>query len=351
MTPRPIPLVPDRTARRDTAVTSLTRAAIAIGLNARDKTVPARDILRRQWGDDHLADMVVRAAVAPSTIAGNAAITQVGYAFLDVLTGMSAGADLLQRAIQLNLDGLASVHIPGITPPSIGFVAESMPIPAYVETTSAGPVLQPYKLGALVGLSNELMAMPGAEGLIRQALLEAVGPALDTQLFSTNAATSAAPAGLRAGIAGLVPASSAAGKDQIIVDDLQQLVAAIAPVAGNNNIAIVASPDAAVALQLRIFREEWPILVSGSLAARTVIMVVLNALVSSVNGPPQIEASSQASYVPDTAPADIVGTGGAVASAVISVFQSDRSVLKLRWPISWALRDARGLAWISGVNW
>src|SRR5262249_31901974 len=161
-------------------------------------------------------------AVAPSTVAGNSAVTQIGYAFLDVLTGMSAGADLLQRAIQLSLDGLASVHIPGITPPTVGFVGESMPIPAYTETTSAGPVLSPYKLAALVALSNELMAMSGAEGLIRQALVEAVGPALDSVLFGTAAATSAQPAGLRAGIAGLTPAASAAGKDQIIVDDLQQ---------------------------------------------------------------------------------------------------------------------------------
>src|SRR6516225_1703382 len=107
-----IPLVPDKAARNAERVRALTRAAIAIGLGARDKTVPARDILHRQWGDDHLADVILRAAVAPSTVAGNAAITQVGYAFLDVLVPMSAGAALLQKGIELSLDGLASVHIP-----------------------------------------------------------------------------------------------------------------------------------------------------------------------------------------------------------------------------------------------
>src|SRR5262249_31395000 len=230
---------------------------------------------------------------------------------------MSAGADLLQRGIQLSLDGLASVHIPGITPPSVGFVGESMPIPAYVETTSAGPVLGPYKLAALVGLSNELMAMGGAEGLIRQALLESVGPALDTVLFGTAAATAAQPAGLRAGIAGLTPAA-AGEKAQAIVDDLQSLAAAIAPVAGNGNIVLVASVDAAVAWRFRLVREDWPILVSGALAPKTIIMMVTNALVSSVSGPPQIEAAPQASYVPDSAPSDVVSSPGVVASSFTS---------------------------------
>jgi hypothetical protein len=350
MSPRPIPLRPDPSALRDDAVRSLVRAAIAIGLNARDRNVSPSAILRRQWGDDRTAELVLRAAVQPATLAGNSALTQVGYAFLDALVPMSAGAALLQKGIELSLDGLASVHIPGIAPPTIGFVGEMMPIPAYTEPTSTGPTLQPYKLAALVGLSNELMAMSGAEGLIRQALLESVGPALDTVLLGTAAATSAQPAGLRSGIAGLTPAA-AGEKSQACVDDLQTLAAAIAPVAGNSNIAIVASVDAAVALRFRLVREEWPILVSSALAARTVIMVALAALVSSVSGPPQIEASSQAAYVPDTVPTDVVSSPGVVASSFTSVFQTDKTALKLRWPISWTLRDGRGLAWMTGCNW
>ena len=80
-------------------------------------------------------------------------------------------------------------------------------------------------------------------------------------------------------------------------------------------------------------------------------MVALNALVASVSGPPQIEASTQAAYVPDTAPTDVVGSGGAVASSYTSVFQTDKTALKLRYPITWALRDSRGLAWMTNVNW
>jgi hypothetical protein len=37
--------------------------------------------------------------------------------------------------------------------------------------------------------------------------------------------------------------------------------------------------------------------------------------------------------------------------AIRSYFQTDSVGLKLRWPISWALRDPRGVAFLTGANW
>src|SRR5215831_7732103 len=227
-------------------------------------------------------------------------------AFLETLVPLSAGADLLRRGLGLNFSGAASIRVPGITIPTADFVAEGAPIPAPLIATSSGPTLTPFKIAALATLTNEMMRSPNAVDMVRQVLVEACGPALDKQLFSTNAAASDRPAGLRNGIAGLTPASGTSGKDQINVDDLQALATAIAPVAGNSNIVIVASPDAAVALQMRVLREEWPILVSSQLAARTVIMVAVNAVVSAVDGAPQIDASAHAELAPDTIPQEIV---------------------------------------------
>jgi hypothetical protein len=241
--------------------------------------------------------------------------------------------------------------VPGITIPTSDFVGEGAPIPAPLVTTSAGPTLQPFKIAALASLTNEMMRSPNAEDMVKQVLIESAGPALDKQLLSANAAASDRPAGLRFGIAGLTPAASASAKDQIIVDDLQALASAIAPVSGNSNIALIASPDAAVALQMRVFREEWPILVSSQLPAKTVIMVATNAIVSAVDGAPAIDASSQTAFVRDTVPQEIVTAAGTVATSVGSTFQTDEVLLRLRWGISWALRDARGLAWMSPVNW
>jgi hypothetical protein len=349
MTPRPIALRPDPTASRDAAVGSFVRAAIAIGLSARDKTIPASTVLRRQWGDDRTAELVLRAATSPSTLTGP--LAQVATAFLDVLTPLSAGADLLQRGVQVGLDGVASIKVPGISLPNVGFVGESQPIPVYVETTSPGPSLSPHKLAAMVALTNELLAATSGEALVRQALIEAVAPALDAQLFSSNAADATRPAGLLAGIAPLTPAAAGA-KEQAIVDDLQALALALSPVFGNGNMVIVASIDASIALHLRVPQAlEWPVLTTSGLAARTVIAVASNAVVSALAGPPEVEASAEAAYVPDTVPTDIVTTPGVVASSVTTVFQTDKTLLKLRWPIAWALRDSRALAFMQLVNW
>jgi hypothetical protein len=202
-----------------------------------------------------------------------------------------------------------------------------------------------------MSLTGEMIRNSNAETLVRQVLIESVGPTIDKQLFSANAAR-AGPAGLLNGISGLTP-TAAGAKGEIIVDDIQQLVLAISQVAGNGNLVLIASPDVAAALALRLYNSvAWPILTSASLAPKTIIAVALNAVVSAVEGAPEIAASTQAEFHRDTVPAEIVTAGGVVAgTSVGSVYQTDAVALRLRWPISWALRDARGLAWMTNVNW
>ena len=55
--------------------------------------------------------------------------------------------------------------------------------------------------------------------------------------------------------------------------------------------------------------------------------------------PPAIEASKFAEIHRDSVSGEIVDVGGVYARAVGSVFQTDEVALKLRWPISWALRS------------
>ena len=290
------PLVPedlDRNghARRERAITWLVRACITTGLSALDRSVTASEHAHRLWGTDRNVDLVLRAAVTPTSVAGTPALAQVAAAFLDTLVPVSAGADLLQRGIGLNFAGAASINCPAITIPVADFVGEGQPIPVVTAPTSAGPTLVPHKLAVMTSLTGEMMRNPNAEDLVRQALIEATGPAIDKVLFGTTAAASDRPAGLRNGIAGLTPAA-AGEKAQAIVDDLQALALALAlgPVAGNGNIVLVASPDPAVALRMRLPQTaEWSVLTSSQLAARTVIMVASNSIVSAVEGSPQIE--------------------------------------------------------------
>jgi hypothetical protein len=350
------PLVPEDLRRnghaaRERSVASLTRACIATGRAALDKSMRPAEFARRTWGDDRTTELVLRAAVSPATLAGNPALAHVAVAFLETLLPMSAGADLLQRGIGLNFAGSASISVPAIALPNADFVGEGQAIPVVIEPTSPGPTLAPRKLAVITSATSEVLHSPNAETLIRQALIESTGPAIDKALFGTAAGDAIRPAGLRFGIAGLTPAAPGE-KVQCIVDDLQALGAAIAPVAGNGNIVLVASPDAAVALRMRLpATVEWPVLTSSSLAARTVIAIAAHAVVSAVDGAPQIDASTVAEFHRESVPQEIVTSGGIVAVPVGSLFQTDEVGLRLRWPIGWALRDSRGLAWMTAVNW
>jgi Phage capsid family len=323
---------------------SLTRACIATGIARLDSSVRPSEYAKKNW-DDQRVELILRAATSPATLSNTPALTQVAAAFLASLTPTSAGADLLGRGVRLNFDGAAQINVPGIALPTAGFVAEGAPIPV-VQATTTGPTLNPHKLAAISVLTSEILRSSNAETLVKQALVEACGPALDAQLFSANAATADAPAGLLNSIAPLTPA--AAGEKQgAVVDDLQVLIRTVAPVAGNSDIVIVAAPAQAVAIALRIPREvPYGLLTSTTVPDRTVIAVAANSLVSAVEGVPQVDAATSPELHMETAPGAI-GTSGVVAS----IYQSDKVALRLRWNLSFALRSSAGLAWMQNVNW
>ena len=348
---RGIPLRPDPDALARAAAASVIRAAICLARGELEKPTRPSEIARRDYADDRGLDFVMRAAVSPTSVAGAPALTQIGVAFLDVLRPVSAGADLLARGIQLSFDGNASITVPGIALPTAGFVGEGAPIPIVQAPTAPGPTLSPHKVAVITTLTGEILRSSNAETLARQVLAEACGPALDAVLFSAVAASPDHPAGLLAGIAALTPSASTE-KAAALVDDLQALATAIAPVAANGDIAIICAPAQAVALALRIPSElAWPVLSSASLAAGVVIATAVSAIVSAIEGPPQIDASQHAELHRDTTPGEITTAAGTIAYPVGSLFQTDEVGLRLRWPVSWGLRSPSGIAWMSGVSW
>jgi Phage capsid family len=333
------------------AVSSLVRASLVVAVAAREGK-RADEIARRMYNGDRGVETVLKSAVSPTTLSGSPAATQIGVAFLDALTPASAGADLLGRGVRLNFAGAASIAVPGIAIPNASFIAEGSPIPVKQGTTSVGPTLSPHKLASICVLTGELIRSSNAETMTRQVLVESTGPALDAALFSANAASAIAPAGLLNGIAALTPATAGPAKGEVLIDDLQKLAAAVAPVAGNGNVVAVASPDAAVALAMRVPTAlEWPILTSAALAARTIIVVAANAVVSAVDGAPLVDARGEVTLHMADPASEVVDVGGVRATPVGSTFQTDNVALRLRWPISWALRDSRGIAWMTNVNW
>jgi len=345
---RPFPLPEDVGITRAPRLTPLVRATICIARAAMQRSSLPGQVARELYAGDRDVELVLRAAVGTATLTNTSALTQIAKAFLDTLVPVSAGADLLGRGIRLSFDGAASIALPNLTIPTADFVGEGVPIPVVQATTSAGASITPHKIAVITSLTGEMIRSGNAEQLVRQVLIDSTGPALDKVLLSATAAASDRPAGILNGIAGLTPAASGPAKGELLVTDIQALAAAVAPVAGNGNIVLVASPDAAVALRLRLPQTvEWPILTSASLAARTVIAVAANALVGVVETTPQIDASQDAAFQSDTAPV----ADGSLGSPYYSMFQKDSVSLRLRWPISWALRTSSALAWMTGVNW
>jgi hypothetical protein len=187
--------------------------------------------------------------------------------------------------------------------------------------------------------------------LMRQVLIESVGKGLDTVLFDATAGDSIRPPGLRYGVGGLTPAApGVAAKGQAMEDDLVALGSAVGAVA-SGPITYVAAIPQALAINIRslgTFKDM--VLPSAALAPGMVLCIADAALAAAVEGPPQIDASRMAELHRETAPLPIV-SGATMVTPVGSIFQVDSVALRLRWPISWALRASGAVAWMTGVNW
>jgi hypothetical protein len=206
-------------------------------------------------------------------------------------------------------------------------------------------------LGTIVVLTREMIESSNAEALTRQALLDAMGPSLDRRLFDANAAVAdLRPAGLLFGKTALTP-SADTDKFSAMVADLSSLAAAVAPYAGNGGIIFVTSARQAVPIKIGLFRGlDYSLLVSSSLPAGTVIAIAQPALVAALGEAPQIDLTRVATLHMDTSPQQIA-TGGTMPSPVTATFSTDKVGIRLRWPISWALRDPNAIAFMSAVTW
>jgi len=349
-----IPLRPDPDALGEHTMRSLARAAICLGQHAFEGgwTPSARTYLDiaqdRGWRDDPGTALLLRAAQNPAmTTQTNwaAELAQVGLIFLAVLRPMSAGAQLLARCLQLSFDGRAKLTLPAITGGAAQWVGEGQPIPVLRLTAAAGPSIEPHKLAAIVELTSEMVSGSDAEAMVRTALIDASAGALDASLFSSTAADALRPAGILVG-ATAVTASTDTIKSEAMADDLAKLAGAIAPYVGNNSIAYIASPAQAVRIAICADRLPFPVLMSSAIGSGTVIAIAMNALASVIEAV-RLDAAKSVSVVEvDTSP-PAIGSAGPARSA----FQTDTMVIRIKLPVSWAVRDPRAVAYIPGTTW
>jgi hypothetical protein len=316
--------------------------------------VPLGAVVSRNWPNDPVLELVTRATSAPAmtSVAGWAAelAQKLVYDSLKALEPMSAGAQLLRGGLVLNFDHYGSISVPGFVAAaaSAGFVAEGQPIPVR-QLTSAAVTLLPYKIGSIAALTIEMMESSNAEAMISDALMRSAGAALDMVLFDSNAASAARPAGLRYGIAALT-ASTNADLKEAFLEDVTALFNAVARVGGQDPYVLVTSAGRAMSLrgQLSAYTGNNQELLTGLVlgtpaVGNDIIAVATSALVSAFSADPDIEAANAATLVmDDTAPVTPNTT-----QPTKSLYQTASIGIRMRWPISWALRDARGVAWLT----
>ena len=298
------------------------------------------EIAVRMWPHDRaLHDLLARAAtaLAMTTVTGWAAelAQRVVADTLEALGPASAAAELFGLGLSLSFDRAATISVPGFVAPDSGntsaFVAEGQPIPVF-QPNAIPAELVPHKIAGICVLSSEMIASSNAEKLVGDVLVRSVGRVMDEVLFDANPASAARPAGLRNGVAASTPSTATIGADAF-AEDIETLAQAVGPVAGNGEIVYVASPGRAIAMRARLAGSGITVLGSGAVI-NDLLAVATAALASAIGSEPEIESMKVATVNMDNAPAPGIG-----APPVRSLWQTDSVGLKVRWPVSWALRD------------
>lgn len=297
------PLVPEDWHRNGRNGTPLIRAVAAFLAGKVDGLDPW-DFLQRRWPGDRDSELILKTATEPATTSSSGwADTLAMTAVADFILGMgaaSAGSALLRRGLQLSFGGAAAIQVPGVLAAAgnTSFVGESVAIPVR-KFSLDGPILWPKKFATISSFSREtfLHSKPTIEVLVRAVLTESVGLALDAALFATTAGDATTPAGLRYNIAGLT-ASTATPPSDALVADVRALIAAVADVAANGPVILIASPGQAVSLKLRMGNDAaYEVFSSNALTTGVVIAVAVNALASAVDPGPRFEVSDQGTLV------------------------------------------------------
>jgi hypothetical protein len=353
---KPISFRADPDALRDSAIRSLCRSAVAIGRGVFE-TLPPRDIANSLWGREASRDLslVMRGATAPAmtTTTGWAAeVAHVTQQFLATLVPASAAADLLGRGLQLNFAGNATISLPAINlAPAAGFAGQGKPIAVTQYTSSVGVKLEPHKFATSVVLTREMLVSSNAEPIMRAQLTQAAASGLDGALFSANAATADAPAGLLAGITPKTPSASTIVTDAM-VEDLAALGGSVGRVAGTSSLVFIAAPEQAIAIGVNVPAFSFPVLSTSALPAKSIIAISADALVSALEPVPEIVANTEAEVQFADPASEIVTGGGVVAPPIVaSMYQSDRVALRMIMPVAWVLRAPGAIAFMNAVVW
>jgi hypothetical protein len=338
-----------REPREPAASGNLCTRALTARTIASLRRCDVADVACQMWPNDRaLLQLVTRSAVAPAMtgVTGWAAelVQRIVHDAVSTLGAASSAADVMAKCLLLDWDGAGIISAPGFVAGAAnsGFVAEGDPIP--VRQLAVGPaLLYPHKLATIAALTREMVESSNAEALISDVLVRSSGLALDAVFFSSNAATTAAPAGIRNGIATLT-ASVNTDPFAAVFEDVATLINAVSAVGGKGPYILVAGPGRAASFGMRVGTFESNLIpMASSAVGNDLIAIAPQGVVAALSADPDVETANAGTLVMDTVP----GAAGTTGSGEKEMFQSDSIAVKVRWPVSWALRDSRAIAWLT----
>jgi hypothetical protein len=304
--------------------------------------------------DKALHYVVTRASVAPATTftTGWAAelVQRITADTVEALSAASGAAECLRYGLVLDWNGGGIISAPGFVASAnnSGFVKEGDPIP--VRQLTSGPAqLSPYKLATIAALTREMVESSNAEALISDALIRSSGLALDAAFFDANpAVANTRPAGIRNGIA-TSTASANADVFGAFFEDMATLLNAVGPVAGNGPVVLVASIGRIASASARLGsikaegNDATVIPIASAAVGNDILAIVPKGIVAAMSPDPDVETANAATLVMDNSAPALPDT----TQPEKGMFQTESLAIKVRWPVSWALRDSRAVAWLT----
>src|SRR5215813_1878962 len=308
------PIKPDFSSlRTHSPATFIHRAASANLRSFVTGGIAPTDAAKAMFGDDGATELVLKAASAPATTTTSGwAQSLAGIAVYDLvqsITSLSAGADVIDRGLKLNMDGIAEARVPGrvLNAAAAGqWVVEGAAVPVRALSFTNAAILRPRKLSVISTYSREMAESSNIEAVVRATLGEAVGLALDAQMFSSTAGDATKPPGLFAGVSPI--AATTGGGTAAMVADIGNLFAALAANSGGKTAVIIAALPQAVKLKISVGPKfDFDIIASNALAPGIVAVLEIASFVSGFGSTAEFNTTKVgALHMEDNAPADIV---------------------------------------------
>jgi hypothetical protein len=335
---------------------SWQRAISAKALGIARRGLDPRKVLKGAWPDDERAEIILRAAQAPTSTA-NFPVQTLAGSFRSLMPG-SAAWKLFDHpsALRLDLAGIHQIEIPnftGLLPRPI-FIGEDEPAPALQWPVGKSILGPPRKILVLSAVSGELdQSLPEtAAAVIGRVLSDVTNQSVDVVAFDANAADTTRPAGL---LFGVTPIAASAATDPwaAMNEDLASLCEEIGNAGVDpSEVIFVMRPREGMLLRLRAGPEfDSRVLTSLGVTSKSVVAIAPAGIASGYQGPPTIETSREALlHFEDAAPADIVDVGGTPAAPAKSAYQLDLISLRVKARAAWCAAPG-AVAVVENVVW